>query len=71
MHAFLTAAVKEEFDIRALPHRMAGAIVVQTERHGSCEPRDLFAAGYTQSEIDRFWPMAFALAQVRLNRSDA
>ena len=54
-----------------LHQHMAVAIISLIKESGSCVPRDLVARGYTAEEIARCWPLARALADVMLNRTDA
>jgi hypothetical protein len=51
--------------------RMATAIVEIYREQGGCLPQDLLARGFTNEEIVRHWPMAYALAKVELNIMDS
>ncbi len=47
--------------------RMAAEIVALLEKRQGCTQADLLAEGFRQDEVDRYWPLAWALAQVQIS----
>ncbi|HBM90459.1 MAG TPA: hypothetical protein DD400_01065 [Rhodospirillaceae bacterium] len=50
---------------------MAEEIAKILQEKGSCEPRELEAKGFSSKDVRRHWRMAYALAKVKLNWTDA
>lgn len=68
----ITAATREEAGEALTTYdRMSETIAGIMQSTGGCVPQDMIAKGFTYEEIERYWPMAKALAHVRLNLMDA
>jgi hypothetical protein len=51
--------------------KMAVVIAKILKEKGSCGPSDLLAAGFSEADVQQYWNMAYALAKVELNWTDA
>ncbi len=51
--------------------RMVAAVVETFKATGKCAPKDLLLKGFTPVDVERHWPMAYALAKVQLDIKDA
>ncbi len=66
----LTEARRETQERMTLAERVAKTIAATIRQQGHCRPDDLQNHGFTDAEIGKVWPMAYALAHVELDGDD-